>query len=297
MPYFDSLDSTQQFSTRLFYKDVGAGPPVVLVHAWSLSSAMWEYQLPVLLGAGRRCVAMDRRGHGRSDVAGWSSPTPPAPQAPPASIPQGYDLDTLADDLAALLDRLDLREVTLVAHSMGTCEITRYLARHGSGRIARAVYLGAMTPYLVGAAGPDFIEATIAEWHADRPKWFRDSAPGYFAQPGSGVSEALVDDGVATILATPLEVQTACFRAMTGTDLTADLAAVDVPALVIHGDADASAPLDLTGRPTAALLPDARFEIYPGAAHGLYVTEQDRLAKDLLAFIHPETAGQWNSDG
>jgi non-heme chloroperoxidase len=264
MPYFDTTTD----STRLYYKDFGYGPPVVLVHAWSLSSAMWEYQLPVLLDAGHRFVAMDRRGHGRSDVPGT-----------------GYDLDTLADDLAALLERLDLREVTLVAHSMGTCEITRYLARHGSARVARAVYLGAMTPHLAGVVGREFIEATIAQQHADRPKWFRDSAPGYFATPQSGVSDALVDDGVATILATPLEVQTACFRTMATTDLTADLAAVDVPTLVIHGDADASAPIDVTGRPTAALLPDTRFEVYPGAPHGLYVTERERLAKDLLGFI------------
>lgn len=263
MPVLETRDST-----RLFYKDFGAGPPVVLVHAWSLSSAMWEYQLPVLLDAGHRCVAMDRRGHGRSDVPGT-----------------GYDLDTLADDLAELLNRLDLRGVTLVAHSMGTCEITRYLARHGSGRIARAVYLGAMTPYLAGVVGPAFVGAVVAALHADRPGWFRDGASGYFATPRSGVSDALVDDGVATILATPLEVQTACFRAMAGTDLTADLAAVDVPALVVHGDADASAPVDITGRPTAALLPDARLEVYPGAPHGFYVTERERLAKDLLGFL------------
>lgn len=263
MPFFETADAT-----RLFFKDFGTGPPVVLVHAWSLSSAMWEYQLPVLLDAGHRCVAMDRRGHGRSDVPGT-----------------GYDLDTLADDLAALLERLDLREVALVAHSMGTCEITRYLARHGCERVARAVYLGAMTPHLAGVVGPEIIDATVGQLHADRPGWFRDGAPGYFAIPRPGVSDALVDDGVAAILATPLEVQSACFRAMTTTDLTADLAAVRVPALVVHGDADASAPLDVTGRPTAALLPDSRLEVYAGAPHGLYVTDRARLAEDLLKFL------------
>ena len=225
MPHFDAHDGNRQF-----YKDLGEGPPVVLVHAWSLSSTMWEYQLPVLLDAGYRCIAMDRRGHGRSDQ--------------PAG---GYDLDSLADDLAALLDRLDLRDVRLVAHSMGTCEITRYLARHGSGRVSRAVYLGAMTPGLSGVLGPGPVEATLAALHADRPAWFRDGAPAYFALPGSGVSPALVDAAVTTILTTPLEVQTACLRATFDTDLTADLAAVDVPALVLHGDADASAPIDLTG--------------------------------------------------
>jgi pimeloyl-ACP methyl ester carboxylesterase len=263
MPHFNTHDGNRQF-----YKDLGEGPPVVLVHAWSLNSAMWEYQLPVLRGAGYRCVAMDRRGHGRSDQ--------------PAG---GYDMDSLADDLAALLERLDLRDVRLVAHSMGTCEVTRYLARHGSGRVSRVVYLGAMTPYLQGAVGQQAVEATVAALHADRPGWFRDNAPAYFAVPGSGVSQALVDDGVTTILATPLEVQAACLRETFGTDLTSDLAAVDVPALVVHGDADASAPIDLTGRPTAQLLPDARFELYPGAPHGLYVTERERLARDLLGFL------------
>jgi pimeloyl-ACP methyl ester carboxylesterase len=263
MPHLEAADGT-----RLFYKDIGSGPPVVLVHSWSFSSSMWEYQIQDLLAAGHRCVAMDRRGHGRSDMSA-----------------RGYDLDTLAGDLAALVEHLDLRGVTLVGHSMGTCEMTRHLAVHGCGRVARAVYLGAMTPYFVGAAGVGAVDRTVAALCADRPKWFRDGADDYFAFPRSGVSRALVDDGVTTILATPLEAQVSCLREFTATDLTPDLAAIRVPTLVIHGDADLSAPIDITGRPTAALLPDSRFELYPDAPHGLYVTEKDRLAKDLLEFI------------
>lgn len=273
MPFIDAANGT-----RLFYKDWGSGPPVVFVHAWSLSSAMWEYQFSAFLDAGFRCVAMDRRGHGRSDTAAT-----------------GYDVDTLTDDLAGLLDHLDLRDVTLVAHSMGTLEITRYLGRRGVGRIGRAVYIGAMTPLLRAAEdnreGIDgqFVEMTIAALRADRPRWFADGAAAYYATDGTGswVSPALVQDGVNTILATALETQVACLRTCFDTDLRADLTRIAVPTLVVHGDADASAPIDLTGRRTAALLPGSRLEVYAGAPHGLYVTDKDRLTKDLLAFAGP----------
>lgn len=270
MPHLETPDGT-----RLFHTDTGSGPPVLLVHAWSLSSAMWEYQVRAFVDAGFRCVAMDRRGHGRSDVPG-----------------SGYDLDTLAADLAALVEHLDLRDLTVVAHSMGTCEVTRYLAAHGTGRVARAAFLGAMTPHLAGAVGPAFVEGMVADLVADRPRWFHDSAPAYFATAGTGswVSQALVDDGIRQILATPLEVQVATLRAFTGTDLTADLAAIDLPVLVVHGDADASAPIDLTGRPTAKLLPNARFRLVEGAPHGLYVTARAVLDPELVAFARGGTA-------
>lgn len=263
MPYLDATDGT-----RLFYKDVGAGPPVVALHSWSLSSAMWEYQLPLLVGAGRRVIALDRRGHGRSDVPGT-----------------GYDLDTLADDVHRLVEALDLRDVTFLAHSMGTCEVVRYLTRHGSGRTSRAVLVGAMTPHFAGFVGQEGVEAVVADLHADRPAWFGSGVDAYFARPASGVSQALADDGVVTILATPLEVQTACLRSFAGTDLTAELVTIDVPVLLVHGDVDASAPLEITGRPTAELVPGARLEVYEGAPHGLYVTHRERLAADLAGFL------------
>ena len=254
---------------HLAYTDVGTGPPVLLLHGWSLDASMWEYQVSALVEAGFRCVTPDRRGHGRSEVTG-----------------SGYDLDTLADDVAALAEHLDLREVTLVAHSMGTCEAVRWLAR-GTDRVVRAVLVGAMTPYLVGTVGPGFVDALIADLRADRPAWFRDGAPAYFATRGTGawVSQALVDDGVRTILRTPLEVQIACLRTFAGTDLTDDLGRIDVPTLVVHGDADASAPFDFTGRPTAELLPKARLCLHPGGPHGLYVTAKDAVNAELLDFI------------
>lgn len=264
MPFHTATDGTP-----LFHLDVGDGPPVLLVHGWSLSSAMWEYQVRTLVGAGFRCVAMDRRGHGRSDVPG-----------------SGYDIDTLADDLAGLVEHLDLRAVTVVAHSMGTCEATRWLGRQDTDRVARAAFLGAMTPHLAGAVGEAFVDALAAELVADRPRWFHESAPGYFATGGTGswVSRALVDDGIRAILTTPLEVQLACLRTFATTDLTADLGRIEVPVLVLHGDADASAPIDLTGRPTAKLLHDGRFRLVEGAPHGMYVTARSTVDEELLAF-------------
>ncbi|HEY4421254.1 MAG TPA: alpha/beta hydrolase [Pseudonocardia sp.] len=261
MPHIEATDGT-----RLYYYDGGGtGPVAVFVHAWSLSSTMWEYQVAAFREAGYRCIALDRRGHGRSDVPGT-----------------GYDLDTLAGDLAGLLDQLDLRRVVFVAHSLGTLELTRYLTRYGTGRVDRAAYVGAMTP---GRVTPERLEAIAAGLRADRPKWFHDGAPAYFATSSTGawLSPALVDDAVRSILLTPLEVQSATLQAM-GTDMQAELRSIDIPALVVHGDADASAPIDFTGRPTAALLPNSRLEVYLGAPHGLYVTEKDRLNKELLAF-------------
>lgn len=265
MPSLNAADGT-----RLFYKDFGEGRPVVALHSWSLSSAMWEYQLPMLVDSGHRFVALDRRGHGRSDVPG-----------------DGYDLDTLADDIATLVDELDLHDITFLAHSMGTCELVRYLTRHGDGRTARVALVGAMTPFFAGAVGSEFVEAVIADLHTDRPAWFRNGADAYFARPASGISQAIADDGVTTILATPLEVQAACMRAFALTDLTDELRSIRVPALVIHGDADASAPLEITGKPTGELIPGARLEIYPGAPHGLYVTDRHKLATHLGEFLTP----------
>ncbi|WP_433782758.1 alpha/beta fold hydrolase [Actinomycetospora sp. CA-101289] len=265
MPTFETTDGT-----TIHYKDLGTGPVVQLVHAWSLSAEMWEYQVDALLEAGFRVLAPDRRGHGRS-----------------APSRGGYDLTTLADDLHQLLEHLDVRDVGVVAHSMGTCETVRLLARHGAGRIARVALLGTMTPHFAGAAGAGAVEAVIADLRRDRPGWFRAGAPAYFARQGSGawVSQELVDDGVRTILATPLEVQIPCLRAVALTDLTADVTAVDVPVLLFHGTADASAPLEITGRPTAELLRHAELVELPDAGHGIYVTDRETVHARLLPFL------------
>ncbi len=262
--------------TRLMFDDLGAGQPVVLLHGWSLDRTCWEHQVPALLAAGRRCVAYDRRGHGRSDV--------------PAL---GYDADTLADDLAGLMVTLDLRGATLVSHSMGSGEIMRYLARHGDDRVARVVLLAPTTPMLLNTAEHPFglttemIDGALTEFAADRAQWFEQRRDDYFALGSGGdrVSLAFAKHTMRICLATPPHVQLACQRSMFSTDFRADVSACTVPTLVLHGDADASAFLDLTGRPTADLLPDGDLRVYPGAPHGLYATHAAEVNADLLAFL------------
>lgn len=270
---------TTEDGTRLVYDDLGEGEPVVLVHGWSLDRTCWEHQVPALLAAGRRCLAYDRRGHGRSDV--------------PA---QGYDADTLADDLAGLMTGLDVRDATLVSHSMGAGELVRYLARYGADRVARVVLLAPTTPMLLATdthpvgLTPEMVDAALAEFADDRAQWFTERRDEFFAL-GSGddrVSEAYAEHTVRICLTTPAHVQLACQRTLLSTDFRADVAACPVPTLVLHGDADASAALELTGRPTAELLPDVELRVYPGAPHGLYATHAAEVNADLLAFgAHP----------
>lgn len=261
--------------TRLAFDDLGDGEPVVLLHGWSLDRSCWELQVPALLAAGRRTVAYDRRGHGRSGVPG-----------------RGYDADTLADDLAGLLTALDLRAVTLVSHSMGAGDIVRCLARHGADRVARVVLIAPTTPMLLATEEhpvgltPEMIDGALAEFARDRAHWFAERRDEFFAL-GTGddrVSSAFAEHTMRICLATPPHVQLACQRIMFGTDFRADVAACVVPTLVLHGDADASAFLDLTGRPTAGLLPDGDLRVYSGAPHGLYATHAAEVNADLISF-------------
>ena len=267
MTYFDAPDGT-----RLFYKDLGTGPAVLFVHAWSLNSAMWEYQIASMMEAGYRCVALDRRGHGRSDVA-----------------PGGYHLDGLADDLAALVDRLGLTRFSVVAQSLGVAEVVRLISRRPDLEVERLVFSGTVTPGAAAAADSPVVTDTIAELRADRPGWFRAGADAYFALPDSAVSVAVVEDTLVNILQPPLEVQEACIKTLLAVDAAGELARLTQPVLLLHGDRDASCPLELTGRPTAALLPDADLRVYPGAGHGLYVTHKERYNSDLLHFLGTTT--------
>lgn len=265
MAYFTNTDGI-----RFYYQDHGPadGRAVLLVHSWSFDSTMWEYQVPALVAAGYRCVAMDRRGHGRSDEPGI-----------------GYDLDTLADDLAHLVEHLGLTEIAVVAHSMGCCETVRALHRHGTAGVRRAVLVGTVSPHVEGVVGAEAYAAALAELRADRPAWFATRRDGYFALPQFGVSDALVADAMSVALRVPMEVLIACQRAGTATDVSPDLAALDIPTLFIHGDADESAPLAITGKPSAELVSGAELVVYPGAPHGLYVSHRERFTEDLLRFL------------
>ena len=256
--------------TRLQCSAWGEGAPVLFLHSWAMQARMWDYQFAALAPHGLRCLGFDRRGHGLSDQ--------------PAD---GYDYDTFADDLAAVIEAQDLRDVTLVGHSMGAGEAVRYLTRHGSGRVKRLALLAPTTPFLTrtpdnpaGLPAAAF-EAMRAAWMADFPGWIAENSAAFFTP---ATSTALMDWAVRMMLEIPLPVALACNRAVAGTDFRAELARVDVPCLVIHGDADVSAPLALTGAPTAALIPGCQLKIYERAPHGLMFTHTDRLNADLLAF-------------
>ena len=254
----------------LFVRDWGEGRPMLFVHSWAMNSAMWAYQVADLSDQGLRCVAYDRRGHGRSDI--------------PAG---GYDMDTLADDMAAVIEQLDLRDVVLVGHSMGCGEILRYVARHGSGRVAKIAFLAPATPFpLQTADNPHgapmaYFEQMWAAWARDFPRWVEENRGPFFTPQTSPQMEDWV---IRMLEETPTPIAIATSRAMVTTDLRADLGRIDRPTLILHGDKDASAPLELTGRPTTAGIRGAVLKVYPGAPHGLFVTHMDQVNRDLLAF-------------
>ena len=271
MPFIEAADRT-----ALFVTDWGSGPPVVFTHAWGLRSDQWNYQVPALAAAGLRCVLYDRRGHGRSDRSA-----------------AGYDLDTLADDLAAVIEHFDLREATLICHSLGSKEGVRYLTRHGDSRIARMVLVAPVTPLLQRRPGnpdsvdPALIEANYQAVAADVPKWCADfEAAGPYFGSSQGGSQGLVDWTTRMIVDTPLHVLLETLKLNAGTDTRTELQKIQLPTLIIHGDQDASAPIGLTGRKTAELIPGAALSVYPGAGHGLYASDHDALNTDLLAFIN-----------
>jgi non-heme chloroperoxidase len=254
----------------LAYEDWGAGPPVVLIHSWALQSAMWRQQIPPLTDAGFRAIAFDRRGHGRSGGNG-----------------RGYDIDTLADDLAAVMDQLDLKDATLVGHSMAGCEIARYLSRHGSGRVAKLVLLAPTMPYLVKATDnplglpQEGFDQMRQAWRTDFTKWIADNAAPFFTPATPQITR---EWAVGLLLDCPLSVALATNLAVTGVDFRPDLAKIATPTLVIHGDVDASAPLAITGEPTAKAIRGARLQVLKGAPHGLFLTHAEAVNRAIVDF-------------
>ena len=260
MPYFETNDRIQ-----LHYTDWGDGEPVVFCHAWALNSDAWQYQIPDLLDAGLRCITYDRRGHGRSDRTAT-----------------GYDVDTLADDVATLLDVLDIESAHFVGHSVGCREIVRFATRHGAHRVRGAVFLAPLMPDVLAAFTPEQLGANAATLKADVPGWCAMNAAPFFGD--RNVSRGLVDWVSRQIIDMPLPV---LLRTMAGyaVDFTDELRAFDVPTLVVHGDADASAPLDHTGARVAALVPDAELTVLPGAGHGLYASDHDVVNEWIVKFL------------
>ena len=269
---------TTRDGTEIFYKDWGSGPPVVLSHGWPLNSDSWEAQMLFLASNGCRCIAHDRRGHGRSTQT-W----------------HGNEMDTYADDLAAVIDALDLREITLVGFSTGGGEVVRYIGRHGTSRVAKLVLVSAVPPFMLQtpdnpAGVPIEVFDGIRDGSiADRSQLYHDLADGPFfgnnrdgADVSHGIRDAFWLQGMQAGHRNAYE----CIAAFSATDFRPDLAKVDVPTLVIHGDDDQVVPFSVGGQSSAALIDGAELKVYPGAPHGITDTHKEQLGTDLLAFIN-----------
>src|SRR3984957_9542324 len=261
-------------STNLFFRDRGAGRPLVFVAPWALNSAWWGYQIAYLAGRGLRCVGYDRRGHGRS-----SDPS------------HGYEFDTLADDLAAVIEQLDLHDIILVGQSLGCGEVVRYLSRHRSNRVARVVLVSTITPFALktddNPEGADraTLENARKGLSKDLPNLLATYAPTFFGAPKNRVSREIMDWWVRMMVdGCSLKTMLDLHRVFTETDFRPELPRISVPTLLIHGDIDKSTPIETTARKTAPLIPGSQLKVYEGAAHGLPITHADQLNADLLAF-------------
>ena len=262
--------------TQIHITDWGHGVPVLFSHGWPLSGEAWEDQMMFLAEHGYRVIAHDRRGHGRSSKP-W----------------HGNDMDTYADDLAAVIDTLDLSGATLVGHSTGGGEVARYIGRHGAGRVAKAVLVGAVTPQMmVSPANPHGVPMDVFDGirdgvRADRAQFFKDlTLPFYgYNRPDAKVSEGVRDTFWLQGMQCSLKSAYACIKQFSETDFTEDLKKMDIPTLVIHGDDDQIVPIDTTARRAVELLPQGTLKVYAGGSHGLATTHKDQLSADLLAFL------------
>jgi non-heme chloroperoxidase len=267
---------TTKDGTEIYYKDWGEGQPVVFSHGWPLSSDAWESQMFFLASNGYRCLAHDRRGHGRSSQP-W----------------HGNEMDTYADDLAQLFEKLDLRNAIMIGHSTGGGEVARYLGRHGTERVAGAVLVGAVPPIMLKtAAYPGGLPLEVFDgfrkaYLADRAQFFYDVASGpffNFNRPGAKVSQGLIQSWVMQGLMTGHKNAYDCIKAFSETDFTEDLKRIDVPTLIAHGDDDQIVPIDNSALLSAKLVKGATLKIYKGGSHALGDTSKDQLNADLLAF-------------
>lgn len=263
--------------TQIYYKDWGSGQPVLFCHGWPLNSDSWENQMFHLASNGYRAIAHDRRGHGRSSQP-W----------------HGHDMDTYADDLAQLMETLDLRDAVLVGFSTGGGEVARYIGRHGRARVAKAALVAAVPPQMLktdtnpGGLPMEVFDGIRAASLADRSQLYKDIASGPFFGfnlPGAKPSQGMIDSFWMQGVMASHKATYDCIKAFSETDFTEDLKKFDLPTLIVHGDADQVVPIDAAGKAAAKLVPHAVLKIYEGGPHGVTDTHKDRLNADLLAFI------------
>ncbi|NUS61093.1 MAG: alpha/beta hydrolase [Lysobacter sp.] len=268
---------TTKDGTTLYYKDWGSGPVVSFSHGWPLSSDAWEAQMFFLASNGYRCIAHDRRGHGRSSQP-WN----------------GNEMDTYADDIKELFDALDLKDVTMIGHSTGGGEVARYIGRHGTKRVKKAVLMGAVPPIMLKTdANPEGLPMEVFDgfrkaYLDDRAQFFLDVASGPFFgfnRPGAKVSQGAIQSWWRQGMQCGHKNGYDCIKAFSETDFTEDLKKFDVPTLIIHGDDDQIVPIVASAMKSSKLVPNAQLKIYKGGGHSLGDTAKDQLNADLLAFL------------
>lgn len=284
MQYIETSSVENGRKIKLAYLDYGKGDPVVLLHGWPMSKQMWEYQFEPLVNAGYRVIAYDRRGFGESDKP-W----------------EGYDYDTLSDDLRDLIKQLNLSDITLVGFSMGGGEVARYFGRHGGAGVKKVVLLASVVPQMLqsqdnpNGVTPDFVNDMIGQINDDRPHFMESFGKTFFGVNfiNRRVSNAALEYYRTLVAAASHRATLQCLDSFAYTNFIEDAKKINVPTLVIHGDNDKTVPIEISSERAVKLIPNSQLLVYQGAPHGLFFTEKERLSRDLVSYI---TRGTFSSD-